>query len=293
MAQIKISTLFAICTMIFGIFPLLFYQSFSVDTVMLFSLFTFYCFFVVWEGLSNIHEMIENRVLFLCTALIPFLDFIPEWLDKYSLMEAVHMPEMLAMIFLLFRIYYAKKKFLNYIILGIAAISVFCLVLILPVVVYQKLEFHHEKQLIKNNDVLVVSTNIPEERLRTGKVCRKYCHYEDEYFVAQNVFFKCKPDRDNMKMDKFLCHDVYQYAGKNATVSYILRENHKPRLVQIFVEDKPIWLPSDTLRWYQKKKTDFWRRLILGLFLISLPSVLLYFWAGKIVIEHKENEQFA
>lgn len=162
--------------------------------------------------------------------------------------------------------------------------------LLLPVFVGACWVFHLEvnqlKQSIHQNQALLIHSKIPDKRLEIKQPRRI-----DYAFSVNGIRFECKDDeRKRTAMDTLLCRDIYQYAGQPVTMYYIL-ENHlftdkqKPRMVSLHVNGKQMWSPEHTLAHYVAREQQVWREFRYGLLLISLPFLLLYCWARKIVFQ--------
>lgn len=147
------------------------------------------------------------------------------------------------------------------------------------------LEWDTRKQtLIQNQTIEIIKSPIPDEPLREKRP--KTTIY---FFSVNGIRFQCQNEADKQtNMDKLLCQDIYQYAGQPAQIRYVIDKHiisveQVARIVSVQIGEKTLWQPEQTLAWYEAREQKIWREFLGGLLLISLPFLLLYFWARKIV----------
>ncbi|MCG7657851.1 hypothetical protein [Wielerella bovis] len=161
-------------------------------------------------------------------------------------------------------------------------ICVLSVLLFVPIALY--FEYTTEKQDIIANRTQTLSGSIPESPSSFTKPCGKGRRCTFYFLDLAGVKFNC--DLHSKKaMDKFICQDIYQHAGKTATAQYILENQKEARLVSLLVDNQTLWSPEQTLAWYQQREQTLWREFGAGLLLISLPFLLLFAWARKLTFQ--------
>lgn len=272
MTEIKENPLFFLALLFAAIIPFCFYKLLGLETLIVFGVITFsssIALLNLFLSKSNLHVFAFKWILLLFVTM-PYVDMVHEMWGRSWFF--VYWGISFFVYGLNGSIYWVKW-------LKICVLSV---LLFVPIALY--FEYTTEKQDIVANRTQTLSGSIPESQSSFTKPCGKGGRCTFYFLNLAGVKFQC--DLHSKKtMDKFICQDIYQHAGKIATAQYILENQKEARLVSLRMDNQTLWSPEQTLAWYQHRERTVWREFGAGLLLIGLPFALLFLWARRLAFQ--------
>lgn len=270
MTEIKEKPLFLLTLFLASIVPLFFKKWLGAEVWMMLAVIAaltmMFSLFALLKQQATSHIIAFGRVFFFGMIILPYVVIFKEF-SSWSLL----IPLLACYIF---ADLHRHLKWL-YVLVAMA-------LLVAPIIVYMK--YDTAKQAIIHHSTQTLSGSIPKSKSSFTKPCGKGSSCTFYFLNLAGVKFQC--DLHSKKtMDKFICQDIYQHAGKTATAQYILENQKEARLVSLRVDNQTLWSPEQTLAWYQHRERTVWREFGAGLLLIGLPFALLFLWARRLAFQ--------
>lgn len=230
---------------------------------------------VISGSISGAEEFPRSPHIFWVAAVCPFIDVLFE-LNGNQINSVWHWLYYFVFFAILFANVIRKK------IKHIQSITV--LLLVSATIQLYFADWGHRTH--QGNPIHSISGSIPktvleEKRAKGGA---------DYYLVINNQKFECSPNLvEKSAKDKLLCQDIYSHDGKMAHIDYIFDKKAEKSILSVRVGQHHLWTNEQAHEFYRQKYELFWREFYGGILLITLPFVLFYFWAQKIMFRQPEN----
>lgn len=270
--QFNQKTWFSIVFILGTILPILNFENLSTFVIITFYGYVLANCFNLEKYTFNLNSIIslwlDRTGLFLLLAILPFGDaFI-----------AAHWGTFFAFLYL-----YFIALIFNYESLKSRFMAIFTLLACILAVLQANSNFAENQSRIERHQAHhsasgIIPDNVTEEVTYGSRGAKNYNYYLN----INNLHFNCEMETDD-DMDKLLCQDIYQYAGKTADISYFFQVNEQLKILSVQVDKQVLWSPKQTLTLHQNNRNRFVDELLSGLLWITLPFTFLYFWARKIV----------
>lgn len=136
---------------------------------------------------------------------------------------------------------------------------------------------------------LTITGIVPKNLIYERYHCGKKTPCEANYLIIDKVKLSCFYGRkDEWVIDKWTCQDIFDYIGQKAHFTYLPDDEYRNRIFSIQINGKELLSHEQAIEFYTEQFHQFWRNFFSGIFLITLPFVMFYFWARKMIFRQPE-----